>query len=883
MSSSAEPSPAEALGRSPATDNPGVSSQAELARRLADLNDPLALLLGIFIETPVPLEIRDAAGHSVAANPAHTALFGGAAPDGCVPEPEDAEAPLQRALAGEVVRLPARWHEPPGGPRVALVDTYYPVSSERGVTHVMIAQSDVTAELGARERAEIERERLALLSDAGELFATASGQQALEALPKLTLGRFADWCSLLLVEVDALQLRPVGLAEGPSPEARRATELLQRYPLVLADLGGPAEASEVGRSQLIRRLDGAALAKHARSEEHLHQLQGIRESSVLVAPLAARGVRVGTLIALRLGEGLRPYDDGDRAVVEGLAQRASALIERMCWQEDSERARQKAERAVRHISRLQVLTAALSETISSEDVTRAILDAGAVATRADLVALYTAGKTGLELLGARGVDDDALVREVELAEEHPASMAALRRWPTWVQATAPESADFPLRPESSPWEGGWAYVPLLLGKRLVGMLALGYRHTDASSLEEQAFFVTLAHQCVQAMERARLYEAERRRNIEVQQASRMKDEFLSVVSHELRTPLTAILGWAKILQTRPEKLEHGLAVIERNVRAQVRIIDDILDVSRVITGKLRLTLREVDLGLTVLAAGEILQPTAEARGVSLVVSVAPDLPIVLGDVDRLQQVAWNLLSNAIKFTPRGGAVRVTVSATSEGVVLCVQDTGRGISAEVLPFVFDRFRQADSTSTREHGGLGLGLAIVSHLVELHGGAVRAESAGLGRGSTFTLVLPVHDNPDGATPTSRLERVPRGVVGLRLLVVDDDPDTLETLATLLTNAGAEVRTASSAREALGVLSSYTPDVLVSDVALPKEDGFALLRQIRARAGARRLPTIALTARAGVEDVQRCLDAGFDAHLAKPPDAEHLLAAIAGLKER
>jgi CheY-like chemotaxis protein len=382
------------------------------------------------------------------------------------------------------------------------------------------------------------------------------------------------------------------------------------------------------------------------------------------------------------------------------------------------------------------------------------------------------------------------------------------------------------------------------------------------------------------MERARLYEAERRSNVEAQQASRLKDEFLSVVSHELRTPLTAILGWAKILQTKPEKLAHGLAVIERNVRAQVRIIDDILDVSRVITGKLRLTLREVDLGLIVLAAGDILQPTAETRGVGFAVSVAPALPAVLGDADRLQQIAWNLLSNAIKFTPRGGSVRATVSATSEGVTLTVHDTGRGMTAELLPFIFDRFRQADSTSTREYGGLGLGLAIVSHLVELHGGAVRAESAGLGQGSRFTVVLPVYDNPDGATPTSRLQRVPRGIEGLRLLVVDDDPDTLDTLATLLANAGAEVRTASSAREALEVLSSYTPDVLVSDVALPKEDGFALLRQVRCRAGARHLPTIALTARAGVEDVQRCLDAGFDAHLAKPADAERLLVTIASV---
>jgi signal transduction histidine kinase len=728
---------------------------------------------------------------------------------------------------------------------------------------------------------EVERAHLALLLDVDELFAVAASiQEALEALPTLMLGRFADWCCLVLAEPDSLRLRAVGLAEKPSPQAALATELLRHYPLTLADLRGPPGTLDVGRSRLIHRLDEETLAKESRSEEHLRLLLGLRGGSVLASTLVAGGVNAGALFALRLGEDVRPYEDADRILLEALAHRVSIRIERMREREEIEQARQKAERAVRHISRLQVLTAALSEAISPEDVTRVVLDEGTVAVRADLVALYTVREGRFELLGARGVDAAAVVREAHVSSEHPAATAARRRWPTWCQANSPEAAGFPLGRGASHPAGGWAYVPLFVAKRHVGLLVLGLRRSEAPSLEEQAFFVTLAHQSVQAMERARLYEAERRSKDEAQEASRLKDEFLSVVSHELRTPLTAILGWAKILQTKPHKLEHGLAVIERNVRAQVRIIDDILDVSRIITGKLRLSTREVDLGATVYAAGEVLQPTAEVRGVSLVVSIAPDLPVVLGDADRLQQVAWNLLSNAIKFTPRGGSVGVSVRVTDEGVVLQVNDSGRGISPAFLPFIFDRFRQADATSTREQGGLGLGLSIVRHLVELHGGAVRAESAGADQGSTFTVVLPVYKSPEGDTPTSRLERIPRGVLGMRLLLVDDDPDTLDALATLLAGAGAEVRTASSVQDALEVLSSFTPGVLVTDIVLPNEDGILLLQTARGRAGTQHLPAIALTALAGIDDVQRCLDAGFDMHLAKPPDSERLLAAIATL---
>jgi PAS domain S-box-containing protein len=370
--------------------------------------------------------------------------------------------------------------------------------------------------------------------------------------------------------------------------------------------------------------------------------------------------------------------------------------------------------------------------------------------------------------------------------------------------------------------------------------------------------------------------------------SRLKDEFLAIVSHELRTPLTAILGWARIQRTRPELAAKAIQVIERNAEAQAKLIEEILETSRIVTGKIRLHPGRADPNDIVRAAVDTIGPAADAKGVALDVSLDPDVPRLAGDVDRLRQVVLNLLVNALKFTPSGGRVSVrTDAAARSSVVITVADTGTGIAADFLPHVFERFRQGEGATTRQHGGLGLGLSIVKHLVELHGGTISAASEGEGRGATFAVRLPVRAvsalpaesaraEPAGPRlpfdPAARLDRV-------RVLVVDDEPDARELVSMVLREAGAETREADSASSALAAIDEELPDVLISDIGMPLQDGYRLLRELRARALDRggAVPAVALTAFTRSEDVDRAIDAGFQLHLAKPIEPPDLVAAV------
>ena len=419
-------------------------------------------------------------------------------------------------------------------------------------------------------------------------------------------------------------------------------------------------------------------------------------------------------------------------------------------------------------------------------------------------------------------------------------------------------------------------------------------------------------------ERAARTEAEFRK-AEAEAANRSKDEFLATLSHELRTPLNAILGWAQLLRTGhadPDDLSVGLETIERNARAQAKLVEDLLDLSRIISGRLRLDPRPVELSAVVAAALETVRPAAEAKGVRLVPALDGPVGPVLGDPDRIQQVTWNLLSNAIKFTPRGGTVELVLRREADGggtdgqaAEIVVRDTGQGIRPEFLPHVFDRLRQADASTTRRHGGLGLGLAIVRHLVELHGGTVRADSAGEGMGTTFTVRLPLAPAPapgappddvppDDGRPDARQglqeqeEAAPAGaaepsLAGVRVLVVDDEPDARDLIARLLRARGAEVAAAASAAEAMEALGrGPRPDVLLSDIGMPDEDGYSLVRRIRAAEagqGAPPLPAAALTAFARAEDRHRALEAGFQTHIPKPVAPLELAAVVAELAGR
>lgn len=389
----------------------------------------------------------------------------------------------------------------------------------------------------------------------------------------------------------------------------------------------------------------------------------------------------------------------------------------------------------------------------------------------------------------------------------------------------------------------------------------------------------------------------RRARAEAESANRLKDEFLATVSHELRTPLHAIIGWAHLLRHKrldEPTVTRAIQTIERNAKSQAQLVEDILDVSRVITGKLRLNIGPVDAAAVINAAVDSVQLAADSKGIQLEVMLEPSALHVAGDASRLQQVVWNLLSNAIKFTPAGGHVCVRLERAGTQVQIIVSDTGEGIYPDFLPFIFDRFRQADGTSTRRHGGLGLGLAIVRHLVELHGGTVHADSAGAGLGTTFSLRLPLApervdgrgtgygslsatEATDDGPPLPTLERV-------QVLIVDDDQDTLSMLAEMLKERGATVQAAASAAEALEVFRWFQPDVLVSDLAMPDEDGYSLISKVRALEGesGQPVPAVALTAYVRVEDRARALSAGFDMFVPKPVEPNELIVAIANLAE-
>ena len=383
---------------------------------------------------------------------------------------------------------------------------------------------------------------------------------------------------------------------------------------------------------------------------------------------------------------------------------------------------------------------------------------------------------------------------------------------------------------------------------------------------------------------------------EAEHASRMKDEFLSTISHELRTPLNAMLGWTQILRAgppEPDDIEQGLTVIERNARAQAQIIEDLLDMSRIISGKVRLEVGPLDVVQLTETAVDTVRPTAEAKGVRLVTAVVAPLKPCTGDAGRVQQVLWNLLTNAIKFTPAGGQVTLAVAPVDGHVQFTVADTGEGISPEFMPHIFGRFRQADGGTTRKHGGLGLGLSIVKQLAELHGGTATAASRGKGHGATFTVTLPT---TPAATPAAAPEPAPsrralRGthehcatLRGVRLLVVDDEPDARGVIGRLLRDCDAAVTLAGSAAEAVGLLETDGPfDCLVSDIGMPGEDGYALLARVRAMPQTAGLPAVALTAYARAEDRTRALAAGFQAHLTKPVEPADLVATVAGLVGR
>ena len=572
---------------------------------------------------------------------------------------------------------------------------------------------------------------------------------------------------------------------------------------------------------------------------------------------------------------------------------------------------------VADLRRLHEMSAVLTSTLDIESVLKEVLRAAMDVQGTDmgLLSLCAPAGDGLNVKVQSGFDEEFL----KIVEWVPPGGGACgtcyeQRQRVVVEDTEVDPVFAPYR-EAARLAGfrSCHSTPLITRNgNIIGVLSVHFRQPRRPSERETRLMDLYARMAADTIENARLHhlaqqELEEREQLllreqmaraEAESANRMKDEFLATVSHELRTPLTAIMGWSHML--RQGRLDEATAAraletIERNASTQAQLVEDILDVSRVITGKLRLNVAAVDLAAVINAAIDSVQLAADSKGIQLEVTLSPSARHVSGDSSRLQQVVWNLISNAIKFTPAGGRVSVRLERTGSSAQIRVSDTGCGISPQFLPFIFDRFRQADGTITRRHGGLGLGLAIVRHLVELHGGTVNADSLGEGHGCIFTIKLPLA--PDRGRARSRRRETkslhPDGdnnlnslpsLDGVRVLLVDDDRDTIQVLTAMLAEYKATVHAAASASEAIEALEWYKPDVLVSDLAMPDEDGCSLIARVRAMeaANGKQTPAIALTAYVRVEDRARALSAGFNMFVPKPIESNELITAIANLAE-
>ena len=621
------------------------------------------------------------------------------------------------------------------------------------------------------------------------------------------------------------------------------------------------------------------------------------DGAVLAVPLRVKGAIIGALsIADRPG---RVFTQTETELLQAFADQAAVAIERARLHEQTELRRREAEiaaeraRLLAEASRVLASSLDLDATLTSltrvivpaladwcavhlvqaQGAIRRVATAAADPTKADLAERIQRTVRARALATAEGV--------VAQAIRSGAPLLVSEVTDAWLESTIEDAPYLELVRELDP--RSLMMVPLVARGRAIGTITFVRTHPDAGYTDQDLRYVEdLAARAGLAIDNTRLFQQRERARVDAERANRSKDEFLAVLSHELRTPLTSMLGWVRILRSGPlasERVETALEVIERNAHAQAQLINDLLDVSRIIAGKLQLDRYAVDLVPLTLQAIDSLAREAEAKGVSIVRALGPSATYVLGDPTRLHQVLTNLLSNAIKFTGAAGVVTVRLETVDSVARVAITDTGVGIPSELLPHVFDRFRQADSTITRTYGGLGLGLAIVRHLVELHGGTVRAESDGAGKGATFIIELPVVTDPQ---PPRSARRPGRGrtrrLDGVRVLLAEDDADTRDLVRFMLEENGAIVRAVGTVGDALDQLTEVRPDVVVTDLAMPGSDGYDLLRAIRALGSdGARLPIVALTAYAGAHDRARALAAGFTAHLAKPIEPTALAEAI------
>jgi len=556
-------------------------------------------------------------------------------------------------------------------------------------------------------------------------------------------------------------------------------------------------------------------------------------------------------------------------------------------------ARAEAEHSAESIRRLQALTDSALARLKLDDLLDDMIVRirDLLATDAAAILLLTEDGQSLSVRAAIGLGETASNLRIPVGEGVSGSIAASCAPLVVEDLSAVEVINPVLRQNARSLIG----APLIVGGQLIGVI-----HADTARprrfTEDDVRLVRLAADRVAlAIEQSRLYEVERQARRQAEEANRMKDEFLTLVSHELRSPLNAILGYAALLRYSgldAMKVKQAVDVIERSGKAQAQLIDDLLDTARIIGGKLRLELGPVDLVSVIEQAVQTIHPAADAKGISIETNLPSEIGQITGDPARLQQVIWNLLSNAVKFTPQGGCIEARLERIDPHICITVSDTGKGIGPDFLPFVFDRFRQADVSSAKRYGGLGLGLALVKYVVELHGGTVEATSAGEDKGATFKVMLPVRAV---SSPPSRAGGAPASVessgelAGVRVLVVDDENDARELLETALTQYGADVVAAGSAAEAFDLITTEPTrerlDVMVIDIGMPGEDGYSLIRRMREWERERDFytPAVALSAYGRIDDRVRALKAGFQMHLTKPVDPADLAIVIENLIRR
>jgi K+-sensing histidine kinase KdpD/CheY-like chemotaxis protein len=596
----------------------------------------------------------------------------------------------------------------------------------------------------------------------------------------------------------------------------------------------------------------------------------------------------------------RTFERAEKARAEGEAFRVGAAADL--------RERQKAEEALREseakyralaarTDRLYALSAGLSEAITLDAVAKVIVRQGKVVVGASTgsVALLVDGGKQFEILHDEDSTRGDAARRFAAEPGSCSTTAVTMRTPVYVSSFAEWQRQYP-RSATLAADGGYAsaaVLPLSADGAVLGVLSFHFTAPVNFVDEYRALLESVAQHCAQALDRARLSEATERARADAESANRSKDEFLSTVSHELRTPLNAMLGWAAMLRTgslEPARTARALEAIYNNATRQAHLIEELLDVSRIVAGRASLDLQEFDLAESLRGAVEAIMPLAEGQGVELRVE-ARSAVTVIADPRRLEQVFLNLLTNALKFTPAGGRVTAEIRVAGTSVDVRVADTGRGIDAAFLPHVFERFRQADSTTARRVGGLGLGLFIARHFVEAQGGTIRAESDGLGRGATVVVSLPVarglgeasRTPANGRNAEDGGEPVDGGLLhGVRVLLVDDEPDAREMMAAVLETSGATVASAASAIDALETLTGRDFDVVLADIAMPGQDGYQLIQSIRESADVRlaHTPAAAVTACASDDERDRALAAGFQAHLAKPIRPAQLAQAVAAL---